>query len=85
MKTIAKIAVSAAMLAGAALATTAPASAGVSVGVSVGAPGVVVGERLTPIESVGLFVPSGKASSSFWNRPNFRAWPTTPRRFLGNS
>lgn len=43
MKTIAKIAVSAAMLAGAALATTAPASAGVSVGVSVGAPGVVVG------------------------------------------
>ncbi len=26
------------------------------------APGVVVGERLTPIESAGLFVPSGKAS-----------------------
>ena len=42
MKTIAKFAVSAAMLAGAALATTAPASAGVRVGVTVGAPGVVV-------------------------------------------
>jgi hypothetical protein len=43
MKTIAKIALAAAMLAGAGLTTTVPASAGVEVGVTVGAPGVVVG------------------------------------------
>lgn len=43
MKTIAKIALAAAMLAGAGLTMTAPAAAGVAVGVTVGTPGVVVG------------------------------------------
>ncbi|HEY2444913.1 MAG TPA: hypothetical protein VGI20_04170 [Rhizomicrobium sp.] len=42
MKTIAKFAAGAALLATAAMTMTAPASAGVSVGVTVGAPGVVV-------------------------------------------
>ncbi len=43
MKSLSKIVVGAAMLAGTALGLAAPASAGVSVGVSVGTPGVVVG------------------------------------------
>ena len=43
MKTIAKFALAAAMLAGAGLTTTAPANAGVAIGVTVGTPGVVVG------------------------------------------
>jgi hypothetical protein len=45
MNTIAKLALGALMLGGAAATSTAPANAGVNVGVSVGVPGVAVGYR----------------------------------------